>query len=291
MVAASLTKPMFAYLVMQLVDEGKIGLDVPVADYLDHPLPSYPPEFPYPDWSALSGDGRWRSITPRMLLSHRSGLPNLVSLEPDKKIHIYFDPGSRFAYSGVGINLLQFVLEHGLGMDVDAELRHRVFQRFGMRDSAMTWQASSATNEADGYTAAGESRPHPKRRRAAAASSLDTTVRDYAGFVAGLVRGDGLTNASHQAMITSQGPIGTANRVSDLSGSTRCLATPKRLGFWPWPDRLRRPARTGVLQGRPRGLRRQHPGMPCPDCSLRCPVVERCTSGEGVSADRDRDPR
>ena len=95
MVAASLTKPVVAYLVMQLVDEARIDLDTSIAQYLDEPLPSYPAERPYPAWSDLSGDERWRSITPRMLLSLQSGLPNLP--EPGGKIRIHRDAGSRFS--------------------------------------------------------------------------------------------------------------------------------------------------------------------------------------------------
>lgn len=166
MVAASLTKPVFAYLVMQLADEGRIDLDAPIARYLTQPLPSYAA------WSSLAGDERWRAITPRMLLSHRSGLPNLPALEQDGKVHLHFNSGTRFAYSGAGINLLQFVLESGLGLDVQAELRRRVFQRFDMRHTSMTWQPDAADNQADGYTSNGKSRPHPHRTRAAAASSM-----------------------------------------------------------------------------------------------------------------------
>jgi len=205
MVAASLTKPVFAYLVMQLVDEGRIDLDAPIARYLPQPLPSYPA------WSGLADDDRWRGITPRMLLSHRAGLPNIPAFEPDGKLRLHVDPGTRFAYSGAGINLLQFVLERGLGLDVDAELHRRVFQRFDMRHSSLTWQADSADNQADGYTANGQVRPHPRRRHAAAASSLETTPEDYARFVAGFVRGDGLSKASRAAMTTPQGPITTAS--------------------------------------------------------------------------------
>ena len=144
MVAASLTKPVFAYLVMQLADEGRIDLDAPIERYLEQPLPSYPSQPPYPRWSDLSGDERWRAITPRMLLSHSSGLPNLPVLEPDGKLRLHFDPSARFAYSGAGMNLLQFVLEHGLGLDVDAELRRRVLQRFDLRHTSLTWQAGGA---------------------------------------------------------------------------------------------------------------------------------------------------
>ena len=210
MVAASLTKPVFAYLVMQWVDEGQIDLDAPIARDLGQPLPSYPAQRPYPAWSDLAGDERWRSITPRLLLGHRSGLPNLAALEPGGKIRLHFDPGTRFAYSGVGINLLQFVLEQGHGLDVEAELRRRVFQRFDMRDTSMTWQASHADNQADGTTSTGEARAHPRRQRAAAASSMDTTLQDYARFAAGFVRGDGLSAASAGALVASQGSITTA---------------------------------------------------------------------------------
>lgn len=211
MVAASLTKPVFAYFVMRLVDDGQIDLDTSIARYLGEPLPSYPAERPYPAWSDLSGDERWRSITPRMLLSHQSGLPNLPALEPDGKIRIHFDPGTRFAYSGVGVNLMQFVLEHGRRLDLDTEMRRRVFQRFDMRHTSLIWQAGSAENQADGFTSTGDARPHPRRQRAAAASSMDTTLADYARFLAGFMRGDGLSIASRGAMVSSQGPISTAN--------------------------------------------------------------------------------
>lgn len=210
MVAASLTKPAFTYLVMQLVDEGRIDLDTPIARYLAQPLPSYPA------WSSLSGDERWRAITPRMLLSHRSGLPNLLAQEPNGKPRLHFDPGTRFAYSGVGMNLLQFVLEQGLGLEIDAELHHRIFQHFNMHRSSMTWQQDTADNQADGYTLSGEPSPHPHRRHAAAASSMDTTPEDYARFVAGFLRGDGLSRASRTAMTTPQGAITTATEFPTL---------------------------------------------------------------------------
>ena len=210
MVAASLTKPVLAYLVMQLADEGRIDLDASIAHYLAQPLPNYPTQRPYPAWSDLAGDERWRAITPCMLLSHRSGLPNLPALEPDGKLRLHFDPGARFAYSGAGFNLLQFVLERGLGLDVEAELRRRVFQRLDMRHTSLTWQEDSANNQADGYTYKGEPRPHPRRQRAAAASSMDTTIEDYARFAAGFVRGDGLSVTSRSAMTMPHGPITTA---------------------------------------------------------------------------------
>ena len=57
-----------------------------------------------------------------------------------------------------------------------------------MRHTSLTWQPDSVNNQADGYTSTGEPRPHPHRVRAAAASSMDTTIEDYARFVAGFAR-------------------------------------------------------------------------------------------------------
>src|SRR5688500_2323859 len=64
MYGASLTKPAFAYMVLQLVDEGRIDLDRSIADYLPRPLPAYE------DYADLAGDERWRRLTPRIILNH-----------------------------------------------------------------------------------------------------------------------------------------------------------------------------------------------------------------------------
>ena len=125
MYGASLTKAVFAYTVMQLAQEGRIDLDRSIAEYLPKPLPDYPEEDRYSSWQDLAGDERWRKLTPRILLNHGSGFANFGFLEADKKLRFHFEPGSRYAYSGDGIILLQFVLERGLGLDVDAEMQRR----------------------------------------------------------------------------------------------------------------------------------------------------------------------
>ncbi len=68
MYGASLTKTVFAYTVMQLVDQGKLKLDTPIKDDLDKPLPSYGPDPVFPDkygpYKDLADDPRWEKITP-----------------------------------------------------------------------------------------------------------------------------------------------------------------------------------------------------------------------------------
>src|SRR4051812_9583703 len=137
MYGASLTKTVFAYTVLQLVDQGKLTLDMPLADYLDKPLPDYDTEAIYPDkygpYRDLAADPRWKRITARMALTHSTGFPNFSWDEPDQKLRIHFDPGSRYSYSGEGMILLQFVIENGrrdrgLGLDL-GKLTQATFDR------------------------------------------------------------------------------------------------------------------------------------------------------------------
>jgi CubicO group peptidase (beta-lactamase class C family) len=216
MYGASLTKTAFAYMVMQLVDEGVLDLDASIATYLDRPLPEYPEEDRYAAWQHLDGDGRWRAITPRILLSHSAGFANFGFLEPDGRLRVHFQPGSRYAYSGDGLILLQFVLERGLGLDVGAEMQARVFDRFGMRDTDMQWRADFADNLADGWKADGSVEPHDERSTPRAAGSMDTTIGDIARFTAGLVRGEGLSPASAAELVKAQVPITTRTQFPTL---------------------------------------------------------------------------
>jgi CubicO group peptidase (beta-lactamase class C family) len=208
MYGASLTKTVFAYTVMQLVDQGKLNLDTPIAADLDNPLPTYGPDPVFPDkygpYKDLADDPRWKKITPRMCLTHSTGFSNFWFIEPDQKLHIHFDPGTHFSYSGEGFILLQFVIEHGrkaqgLGLDV-GDLTNANFARLGMTRTSLTWREGQDPNFADGWNDKGEPQPHSKRSKVRAAGSMNTTISDMAKFTAALVRGDGLTPASRAEM-------------------------------------------------------------------------------------------
>ena len=214
MYAASLTKLAFAYMVMQLVDEKKLDLDKPIAAYLAKPLPEYP------KYADLSADARWKSLTPRMLLNHTPGFPNYRFLNPDEKLDFKFDPGSRYAYSGEGFNLLQFVLEEGLGMDVGREMERRAFERFGMTRTSMTWRDDFASNIAHGYALDGKLEKHHTRRNVRAAGSMDSTITDYANFLAGFMRGEGISAEARREMLRPQIAITSAHQFPTLDTAT-----------------------------------------------------------------------
>lgn len=198
MYGASLTKAAFAYMVLQLVDEGIIDLDAPITDYLDRPLPSYK------EWKSLEGDEEWRQLTPRLLLSHQSGLANLRFLEPNRDLKFHFAPGTYYAYSGEGFRLLQFVLEEGLGLNVKQEMQSRIFSPFHMPNTDMQWRSSFAGNLADGYALDGSFEPHDERSNVSASGSMDTTIADQANMWRGMLAGKNLPNGARSEWITKQ---------------------------------------------------------------------------------------
>jgi len=188
MYGASLTKAVFAMLVIELARVGRVDLDAPIARMLPRPLPEYAdPDERYAPWPDLAGDPRWSRITPRHVLTHSTGFANFSWLNPDQKLTIHFDPGTRYGYSGDGLMLLQFGLERGIGIDVGKEVQRRLFDRNGLTRSGLQWRADFARNLADGWTADGQIEPHDQRERVRVAGSMDTTITDMARLWAGVL--------------------------------------------------------------------------------------------------------
>ena len=235
MYGASLTKTAFAYMVLQLVDEGRLDLDASIAELLPRPLPEYE------DYADLAGDERWRALTPRIVLNHATGFANFRWLEDDEKLRFHHPPGERYGYSGEGFYVLQLVLEEGLGLDVGAEMQRRVFDRFGMTRTSMQWRADFAENLADGYGVDGKLEPHDERSSVSAAGSMDTTIADQARLWAGIVRGDGLSAASRAELVRPQMAITSAHQFPTLRDW---------VGARQRQDRPRRRARAGDLPRR-----------------------------------------
>ena len=75
-------------------------LEKPLIEYGSHSDQKFLEKYgPYTD---LANDPRWQKITPRMSLTHSTGFNNFWFIEPDQKLRIHFDPGTRFSYSGEG---------------------------------------------------------------------------------------------------------------------------------------------------------------------------------------------
>jgi CubicO group peptidase (beta-lactamase class C family) len=206
MYAASITKAAFAQYVLMLVDDGRLDLDTPIKAYLPKPLPDYP------QYADLARDPRWERITPRMLLTHTAGFPNFRWLNPDGKLDIKAAPGTRYLYSGEGINLLQFVIEQGLGLRVGDDMQRRIFAPLGMTRSSMSWRDDFAGDLADGYHANGLFEEHDARSSVKAAGSLDSTIADLARLAAAMVRGQGLSAKARAERTRASFPIANAHQ-------------------------------------------------------------------------------
>lgn len=194
--AGSLSKTIFAYLVMVLADERLIDLDAPLQRYLAKPLSQYP------RYADLAGDDRFETITARMVLSHTSGLPNLRSLTQDGRLRIQFEPGTRFNYSGEAVELLHMVVENTLQRDLETIARDRVFIPFGMRHTSYVWRDRFGTNVAAPHNEFEWADDPGRPRAASAAGSLMTTAHDYAQFVAGILKAEVRHKQSVARMLT-----------------------------------------------------------------------------------------
>ena len=93
--AASLSKSMFACIVLKLVEDGRFDLDTPVGDYLDFPL--YELENFRFDCADLEQDARRTAITGRMPLTHTAGFRNYRFFgDDDDTLLIHFDPSTQY---------------------------------------------------------------------------------------------------------------------------------------------------------------------------------------------------
>jgi CubicO group peptidase (beta-lactamase class C family) len=201
--AASFSKPLFGYLVMLLAEEDIIDLDRPLHQYLSKPLPDYAA------YADLAGDERWKQITARMVLSHSTGFPNYGWLTEDSKLTFLFEPGSRFSYSGAGIQLLQMVVEEITGQDLQQLAQERAFKPLGMSRSSYVWQPAYEDNHALPHDEFGRPNRLSRRTRADAAGSMVTTAGDYAQFVTALLNASGDRQATVEEMLRPQIAITT----------------------------------------------------------------------------------
>jgi CubicO group peptidase (beta-lactamase class C family) len=203
--AASITKSVFATYVMQLVEHGEFNLDQPVASQLGKPLNEYEP---YKESaSELVHDPLWPTVTPRMLLSHSSGLANFAFIEPDKKMHLHFKPGTQFLYSGEGINLVQFVIEQKKGKPLNELMQDAIFSPLGMTQTGLIYNQEFAANVADRYDLNEKFRSETKRFPARGAGSMTTSVDDLGKFTEALLNGKVLNDAALSQMLQPVLPI------------------------------------------------------------------------------------
>jgi len=211
MYGASFTKAVFATLVAQLVVEGVLDLDAPIQKYLPKPMSDYD------NYRDLADDPRYLAITLRMLLNHTAGFANFRWLNHGKKLGIKFTPGSRYAYSGEGINLAQFVVETVTQRNAGALIQERIFNPLAMHNTSLQWQDRFNDNLAVGHDEKEKPLGHVKRKKVNAAGSMDTSLNDYAHFMEGVMQARIISKEAKAIMLAPQITIPTPSQFPTLS--------------------------------------------------------------------------
>jgi len=208
---ASLSKAVFAILVLQLVEEGKINLDTPLQNYMYKPLPEYEFNRNWKGYSDLKGDVRYEKLTARMCLSHTTGLPNWRFLTKsgfniDGKLHFLYDPGTQYSYSGEGLSLLQFVVEKITGKGLEEIAQERLFQPLGMDRTSFIYVLKEELEDiyAYGHDENQKVIAFDEADEAGAAGSIGTTLSNYSKLMEALLKKKLLNKATFDEMVTQQ---------------------------------------------------------------------------------------
>ena len=193
---ASLSKSVFASFVMTYVEEGKLDLDKPLYQYL-----------PYPD---IEHDNRYKKITARMVLSHRSGFPNWRENESGKKLIIKFEPGTDYNYSGEGYQYLAMVLKHILKTDwngLEAAFQKRIAKPLKLKHTTFIEDDYALKNKAEPYKNNGDwidlTKDYWYRKDKGlfvSASSIRTEPIDFSKWMIGMMNKKILSENSYQEL-------------------------------------------------------------------------------------------
>lgn len=191
---ASMTKPITAMVAMKLIDEGKWTLDDPLDKYWIDP--------------DIAQDPRHTKLTTRIILSHRTGLPNWRYQSDSKRLAFEFEPGSKYQYSGEGFEYLRHALENRFQKPLNELADELIFKPLGMKDTRYYWD--SAVDEsrfATWHHGDGSVYKTYKNTSPNAADDLLTTVSDYCTFMKYIMNGAGLSEELYSQMVSPQTTI------------------------------------------------------------------------------------
>ena len=223
--AASLSKPLFGYICMRLVEEGLLDLDKPLLEYVSKELIER-------NFLAYKiQDNRFFKITARMCLSHSAGFPNGGK-------YLVYEPATDMHYSGTGISLLQFVVEALTKKNLEVLAQEYVFQPLGMDSSSYVWNEKKfANNIVNGHGSMGQTGGFNRHSIPSASFTLVTNGSDYGKFLAMLLSQETLKPETFQEMWKIQSKAKT-NFLATMTWGLGFGLYETDLGraFWHWGD-------------------------------------------------------
>ena len=205
--AASMSKPVFGYFLLKMMQDSVIKID------LDQPVYQY---CPYTD---IAYDERYKLITARMLLTHTSGLPNQ---RQNDTLTIQFTPGTKYAYSGEGYEYLKKAVEaltHTNSNGLDSLVQKEVVVPLGMKHFSYIANTYLTDHKAYGYFSTpnednGKFKPIPTQF--GASYSLHTNTNDYAKFLIDIMNNNQLNKASVDSLLKPRVRLMRDGKPTDL---------------------------------------------------------------------------
>jgi len=279
---ASLSKVVFAMLVMKLVEEGVIDLDKPLQQYLPKLIYEYQPLMKWHDnYKDLKNDTLYQKITARMCLDHTTGFANWRWYEPDQKLRVNFTPGSKYEYSGEGLVYLQVVIEKMLNKSLEELMQEKIFKPLGMINSSYKWQQRFETDYSFGHDANGKLYQKDKDNDARSASTLETTLDDYTAFTKGVLKNLILKPSTTANMFTPQIRIRTVQQFGPNSARDTTAWDAIQLGYGLGWGLLQTPYGTGAFkEGHGDGF--QHYTIIFPKTGIGIIMMTNSDNGESI---------
>ncbi len=180
---ASVSKPIVAVAVMQLVEAGKVDLNAPVTRYL-----------PY----FTMADDRLSGVTVARLLSHTSGMPDVDDYEWQSPQNdeqalerwvkaqagksLLFNPGEKQAYSNIGFEILGDLVAKVSGMSFEDYIKTNIFKPLGMKGSSFIYYDIPTDLRVKGHAGVTRAFPldyYPYNRRHAPSSTYHTNGDEF----------------------------------------------------------------------------------------------------------------
>lgn len=228
--AASLSKPVFAYFVLKLADQGVIDMDRPL--------------YQYRTLDGFEETNSYQDVTARMALSHRTGFPNWRWFDPAPPesgiergaMYMKREPGE-FGYSGEGYNYVSLVVADLVNRNqttLDELFQEEVAKPLGLSCSSFVRTACVGERKVSGHK---EGKPFEKNwprsfpddtpATFGAAGRLHTNALDYARIMIAMMEGEGLSSEMSSELFSKQTdvPITSTSHTKDgVTGWTLGLA-------------------------------------------------------------------
>jgi CubicO group peptidase (beta-lactamase class C family) len=188
--AASVTKAVFSFIVLRLVERGLLDLDKPLYAYLP--------------FDNIAHDPHYKKLTATHILSHQSGLSNWAFGGPGgyisgQKTDLQFEPGTKFQYSGEGFEYLGRVIEHITQKNLKQLLKEEVVEALGI--PPLYFCDEGNLRQARGHYA--DSRPtyYGSPTSPGVAHSILTEAHAFAHWMAALANRKGLSEETYSRLL------------------------------------------------------------------------------------------